>query len=188
MKVVPTRTTESSPHRAAWIVGILTVVTAGSLAAQTPADATIVEASSATIPSIAGNATIVDWEGEVLRQGSNGWTCMPTPPGMAGESPMCLDGPLLQWARAWQGRTEPALDGAGVAYMLRGDGGVSNSDPFASDPSAVDDWVQAGPHLMLVAPDPSIFDGISTDPGNGGPWVMWKGTPYAHVMIPVPGS
>ena len=27
--------------------------------------------------------------------------------------------------------------------------------------------------------------GLSTDPHNGGPYVMWKGTPYAHIMIPV---
>ena len=27
--------------------------------------------------------------------------------------------------------------------------------------------------------------GLSTDPKNGGPWVMWKGTPYAHIMAPV---
>jgi len=30
-----------------------------------------------------------------------------------------------------------------------------------------------------------MLEGISTDPHNGGPFVMWKGTPYAHVMIPV---
>ena len=22
------------------------------------------------------------------------------------------------------------------------------------------------------------------DPENGGPYVMWKGTPYAHIMVP----
>jgi hypothetical protein len=26
---------------------------------------------------------------------------------------------------------------------------------------------------------------LPTDPNNGGPWVMWKGTPYAHIMVPV---
>jgi hypothetical protein len=26
---------------------------------------------------------------------------------------------------------------------------------------------------------------MSTDPWNGGPYVMWKGTPYAHIMVPV---
>ncbi len=26
---------------------------------------------------------------------------------------------------------------------------------------------------------------FSTDPHNGGPYVMWKGTPYAHLMVPI---
>jgi len=30
-----------------------------------------------------------------------------------------------------------------------------------------------------------LLDAFSTDPKNGGPWVMWKGTPYAHLMVPV---
>jgi hypothetical protein len=25
----------------------------------------------------------------------------------------------------------------------------------------------------------------SHHPDHGGPWVMWKGTPYEHVMIPI---
>ncbi len=150
-------------------------------------DPKIDEALSAAVPTIAANATVVDWDGTVLREGSNGWTCMPTPPQLDGDAPMCLDGPWMSWADAWMNKTTPELDRVGFAYMLRGDGGVSNSDPYASDPEAVDDWVQAGPHLMVLAPDPTVFDGTPTDPDSGGPWVMWKGTPYAHVMVPVPG-
>ena len=26
---------------------------------------------------------------------------------------------------------------------------------------------------------------LPTDPNRGGPYVMWKGTPYAHIMVPV---
>ena len=26
---------------------------------------------------------------------------------------------------------------------------------------------------------------MSDDPKSGGPWVMWKGTPYAHLMVRV---
>jgi hypothetical protein len=33
-------------------------------------------------------------------------------------------------------------------------------------------------------PDGSMLEGVSTDPKNGGPWVMWRDTPYAHLMIP----
>ena len=27
--------------------------------------------------------------------------------------------------------------------------------------------------------------GISDDPSTGGPYVMWKDTDYAHIMVPV---
>jgi hypothetical protein len=37
---------------------------------------------------------------------------------------------------------------------------------------------------MMVFPDSKTLDGLPTDPNAGGPWVMWKGTPYAHLMIP----
>ena len=40
-------------------------------------------------------------------------------------------------------------------------------------------------HLMMLLPDHSMLDAISDDPWNGGPWVMWGDTPYAHIMIPV---
>ncbi len=40
-------------------------------------------------------------------------------------------------------------------------------------------------HLMMLVPDRSDLEGVSTDHLNGGPWVMWPETPYAHLMIPV---
>jgi hypothetical protein len=38
---------------------------------------------------------------------------------------------------------------------------------------------------MIIVPDNALLAGLPTDPENGGPYVMWKGTPYAHVMVPV---
>jgi hypothetical protein len=38
---------------------------------------------------------------------------------------------------------------------------------------------------MIIVPDIKILEGISDDPNNGRPYVMWKGTPYVHIMIPV---
>jgi len=46
-------------------------------------------------------------------------------------------------------------------------------------------WVQEGPHLMIIVPNSGALVGLPDDPGSGGPYVMWKGTPYAHVMVPV---
>jgi hypothetical protein len=36
----------------------------------------------------------------------------------------------------------------------------------------------------MVFPEPSVLEGISTDPDNGGPWVMWRDTPYPVLIIP----
>ena len=37
---------------------------------------------------------------------------------------------------------------------------------------------------MILAPA-TLLEGYSTDPENGGPYVMWTGTPYAHLMVPI---
>lgn len=152
-------------------------------AAQSPG-ATIAEAASAAPQHLRANATVMTWDGTVLREGTNGWTCMPTPPGMVGTAPMCLDAPWLAWAQAWSQKTEVDIARAGVGYMLAGDTGASNSDPFATGPDAVDDWVDAGSHVMVIVPDPAALEGFPTDP-HAGAWVMWQGTPYAHIMIPI---
>jgi hypothetical protein len=75
-------------------------------------------------------------------------------------------------------------DRGGIAYMLAGES-ASNIDPFATGPTANNQWVVEGPHIMVLLPDPAQLEGISTDPNSGGAYVMWKGTPYAHIMVPV---
>jgi hypothetical protein len=41
-----------------------------------------------------------------------------------------------------------------------------------------------GPHMMILIPNKALLKGISKDHRNGGPWIMWPDTPYAHIMIP----
>ena len=69
--------------------------------------------------------------------------------------------------------------------ILRGDHGASNTDPFATGPTASNQWVVSPSHVMLLVPDAKMLDTMPTDPHSGGPWVMWKGTPYAHIMVPM---
>jgi len=42
-----------------------------------------------------------------------------------------------------------------------------------------------GAHIMVLLPDVAALKNVSTNSKNGGPWVMWADTPYAHVMIPI---
>lgn len=143
------------------------------------------DATSAAPASISGNATIMDWDGNKLVEGENGYTCFPTPPNLTGKAPMCLDAAWLVWADAWMNRKPLEARSFGTAYMLAGDGGASNIDPYAEGPTADNEWVVEGPHLMIIVLDAASLDTLPTDPKNGGPYVMWKGTPYAHVMVPV---
>jgi hypothetical protein len=162
----------------------------------TPSPATkaerIANAAAAAPRSISDHAAIFDWpatEGGapvVLRAGTNGWSCFPDMPQTTGNDPMCLDGPWMKWIEAYLGRTAPMLGTIGVGYMLAPGGGFgSNTDPYATVKTADNHWGLHHPHLMIAVPDVRALAGISTDPESGGPYVMWEGTPYAHIMAPV---
>lgn len=165
----------------------MALVTAGlMLPALALAQEQIHSAMSAAPASISDSATIRDWDGKVLRRGTNGWTCLPDRPNTPGSDPWCVNDPWLNFLEAYVNKTKPTYTGIGFAYMLRGDTPVSNSDPYATAPSGPEDWVtDLGPHLMILVPDPRLLEGISADHLNGGPWIMWPGTPYAHIMIPL---
>jgi len=143
-------------------------------------------AMSAGPIEIAKNATIIDMtdmsggQMKQLRAGTNGWVCYARV-----DAPMCLDKEWQKWAEAWMGKSEPKIERTGISYMLRGDQGASNIDPYATGPAADNQWVVSPPHIMVLYQDPKMLDAYPTDPKSGGPWVMWKGTPYAHVMVPI---
>ena len=163
---------------------------AAAAAAATAAanDAKIADALSAILPSMAADSSVMDWDGAMLKTGTGPYTCMPTSPSQAAaglKSPMCVDGPWMAWAHAWENHEIPTISTIGVSYMLAGDGGASNIDPYATEKTDDNEWIVEGPHMMILVPDPALLEGIPTDPANGGPYVMWKGTPYAHVMVPI---
>lgn len=152
----------------------------------------IADASSAAPAAVSQRATIKDWpakegaEPTVLRKGDNGWVCYPSPPAtILRPDPMCIDATWESWLTAYLTKGTPRLAKPGISYMLASNSEGSNSDPYASGATATNHWHKYGPHMMLVYPDAAMYEGISTDPDNGGPYVMWKGTPYAHIMVPV---
>lgn len=150
-------------------------------------------AMSAAPAAIAAAATIMDFDASgtlvELRAGTNGWMCLPDDnPAAPGDAPMCLDETWQQWMGAYMARETPRISRVGVSYMLQGGLAASNSDPFAMTPPEGADWISDGPHIMILVPNPAQLAGMPTDPASGGPYVMWQGTPYAHIMIPSGGS
>ncbi|HEX6307980.1 MAG TPA: hypothetical protein VFZ69_07320 [Longimicrobiales bacterium] len=173
------------------VVLVAVALVPGTAFAQS-ADAKIREAMSAAPASISAQATILDWpatEGGdpvVLRQGSNGWTCLPDLPVTDGSDPQCLDETWIGFIQAYLKKETPRLARVGIGYMMAPGGAHnSNTDPYATGRTPDNDWGHDPPHLMLVVPDASALAGIPTKRENGGPWVMWAGTPYVHLMIPL---
>lgn len=146
----------------------------------------IASAMSAGPLSLAENATITDLEGNVLREGTNGWTCVPDDLNAANANPWCFNAPWGNFRAAMGSATNPSFDRVGLAYMLAGDAPVSNIDPTATEATPDNDWVEdAGVHLMLIVPGDNPYEGFSSEPYNGGPWIMFPGTAYEHLMIPI---
>ena len=173
----PAKTTAAAPKAAP-----CALKTAQSALPATDEDK-IASALCAAPASIAKGAAVVDVPSmKVLKPGTNGWTCMPD---ASAGGPMCLDKNGMDWAAAWMGHKDPPKDKMALGYMLMGASDASNTDPFATEPKPGEKWVATGPHLMVLNIG-DHFDGYPTSATNTKvPYVMFAGTPYAHLMIPV---
>lgn len=157
-------------------------ITANKDKAHKDNDALIANALSAGPNDVTENATVIDGEGNVIRQGSNGWTCMPESAAMG---PMCNDETWMAALGAMQAGEAFPTGKFGVSYMLAGEGnapGVSNLDPSATEPTEHNMWIKDGPHMMVILPDPASYAEIENDIANPV-YVMWKDTPHAHLMV-----
>ena len=154
-------------------------------------DADVIKSAESAAPAaLAAGATIYGFDESgmmmTVREGKNGWWCMADNPTSPGPDPMCGDANALEWAQAWMGKTDPPAGKVGFMYMLAGGSDGSNTDPYATAPDAGNHWVETGPHVMVLNAT-SMMAGYpeSADPDTSAPYVMWPGTPYAHLMVPV---
>lgn len=151
----------------------------------------IKSAMTAAPPKVSAGATIVapeqDGKLRTLREGKNGFTCMPDNPATPGKDPMCMDKTSMEWVNAWMTHKPPPSGKVGLMYMLEGGTDASNTDPYATKPDAANHWTKTGPHVMIVGADPAFYSDYPKDatPDTSVPYVMWAGTPYQHLMVPV---
>ncbi len=141
-------------------------------------------AMSAGPESIAKSARIVDTDAQgkmiVLREGSNGFTCMPGNSNVVGDPAMCADAASSQWfADAKAHKPKPTNTVPGITYMLAGATQRSDSDPTdrTSPP------IEVGPHWMIMWPFDPKTAGLPTQHKSTGAYIMFAGTPWAHVHI-----
>jgi hypothetical protein len=142
-------------------------------------------AASAAPSDIGAHAAVIapDANGKMaeIRAGTNGWTCMADEPDTPGLDPMCLDKASMQWVQSLMAHApKPANTAPGVVYMLQGGSDISATDPYATK---TDHFIESPPHYMIMWPYEAKTTGFSTTPKKTGTWIMWAGTPYAHLMI-----
>jgi hypothetical protein len=151
----------------------------------------ITSAMSAAPAAVSRDATIVavgaDGKLRTLRQGQGAFTCVPDDPSTPGNDPMCLDRHGMEWFKALLAHEKPPEGQIWFAYMLKGGSDASNDDPFASEPPAGKQWVQTGPHVMIgglgIVKMLDSYPAVADDTRK--PYVMFGGTPYEHLMVPV---
>ena len=170
---------------------VLALAVAAAPMARADGDADMIKNAEMAAPAAvsAGAAVFAagaDGKLKTLREGKSGWWCMPDDPSTPGNDPMCGDANSMDWAMAWMGKTEPPKGKVGFMYMLQGGPSGSNTDPYAMTPPAGEKWVETGPHVMIVNAT-GMMAGYSggAHPDTTKPYIMWEGTPYAHLMLPI---
>ena len=142
-------------------------------------------ATSAGPRSISDNATVMaaDDSGKMvkIRAGTNAWTCIPDEPNTPGLDPMCIDKSGMEWVSALIAKKrKPTNTTPGLIYMLQGGSDISATNPFAT---TTDHYVSSPAHFMIMWPYDAKTTGFATTPKKTGSWIMWAGTPYAHLMV-----
>jgi hypothetical protein len=116
----------------------------------------------------------------VLRDGKNGWTCFTGHPGVVGDNPECDDEAAIQWGADWMAhKPRPTNTKPGIVYMFAGGTDWSATDPYATKGTPINE----PPHWMILWPFDSKATALSDQAKQTGTWIMWAGTPYAHLMI-----
>lgn len=117
------------------------------------------------------------------KKSTNGFTCIPTVMNLPDPDPMCMDAAVQQWMTDISNNApKPTNTVPGIAYMARGgshfekDGQVVMSGEGAQ-------VVKEPPHWMVMWPFESNATKLPTAPNPSGVYIMFDGTPYAHLMV-----
>lgn len=173
--------------KTALFVGAIAFVTGSAAMAAEMTDAEVIANAASAAPAAVGqSATVMNWDMKVLQQGTNGFTCVPDDPATPTNDPMCVDENGMLWMQAFMSKSAPPEGKIGFGYMLQGESAASNVDPFASPP-ADGNWAETGPHVMIFNAGTALagYADPGENPDRTQPFVMWSGSPYQHLMIPV---
>lgn len=145
-------------------------------------------AMSAAPSFISKDATIMvfgaDGKFTEAKAGTNGFTCIPDIDGQEKPDPFCGDKAATQWIMdAIDKKDKPSNTEPGVAYMMQGGWHWEKDGKVVLDREGAK-RVKEPPHWMIFWP----FDSAKTmlpslSEKKFKTYIMYDGTPYAHLMI-----
>jgi hypothetical protein len=143
---------------------------------------------SAAPPKISKDATVMipGKDGKLVeaKKGTNGFTCIPDIDGQEKPDPICADPAAWQWANdLMSGAPKPSNTLPGISYMAQGGWHWEKDGKILMKEEAGSKRVSEPPHWMIFWPINSDTSGIPSLPTKFGTYVMFQGTPYAHLMI-----
>ena len=95
----------------------------------------------------------------VLREGNNGFTCMPGDPKAIGQPPMCADAAAMQWQADFEAhKAKPTNTKPGIICMLAGATQRSDTDSYDTTSPPI----PIGPHWMIMWPFDPKTTGLPT--------------------------
>jgi hypothetical protein len=145
-------------------------------------------ALSAAPSKIAKDASVMvpgeDGKMTEARKGSNGFTCFPDVDGQEVPDPICADQAASQFiSDMMSGAPKPTNTVPGISYMAKGGWHFEKNGKILMKPEEGAKRVSEPPHWMVFWPVDSNTSGIPSLPGKFGTYVMFEGSPYAHLMI-----
>ncbi|MCE3224656.1 MAG: exported protein of unknown function [Nitrospira sp.] len=118
------------------------------------------------------------------KKSDNGFTCVPTVMNLPEPDPICMDGAAHQWLTdIMNNAPKPSNTMPGIAYMARGGSHFEKDKKVVMQKAAGAKAVKEPPHWMVMWPFEAAMTKLPTAPNPSGVYIMFDGSPYAHLMI-----
>ena len=144
-------------------------------------------AISGAPPHIAKEAGIMIYgaDGKLteIKKSANGFTCIPSVMNLPDPDPMCMDTAVQQWLTDLMNNApKPTNTVPGIAYMARGGSHFEKDRKvvMSGDGAKI---MKEPPHWMVMWPFDAAATKLPTAPNPSGVYIMFEGSPYAHLMV-----
>jgi len=114
---------------------------------------------------------------------ANGFTCIPTVMNLPEPDPRCMDAAVYQWLTDLANNApKPTNTVPGIAYMAHGGSHFDKGGKVVMSGEGAK-VVKEPPHWMVMWPFEAASTELPTSTSPSGVYIMFEGTPYAHLMV-----